>query len=202
MDILNVGQLRVDIHRFVVGRLQGGCHLLAALLLISVVVSALAHVGTGHLLGGNEGFARLCLVVSRLGYVVMRCVMHVAVAGLLSHLDAVVHVHTCRSQELAEPLTVPSDTLGWFSEWQSVPIDVLSSKAVQVDNALLTAGAVDWTHVFLSEHRVILDRSALVRLQIFQQLVQLFQGFLKLSELLSCAFLVGEHVFQVCHQFI
>lgn len=100
-----MGQLRVDIHRFTAGGLQSRRHLLAALL-ISVVVCVLAHVRAGHLLRGHVGLPRFGLVISRLSYVVMRRVVHVAMPGLLSHLNAVVHVHTCGSQELAESLTV------------------------------------------------------------------------------------------------
>lgn len=80
MDILDMGQLSIDVHRFaVVCRLQGGSHLLAAGLRIKLNLLVLGH--GADLLRGHECLTCLGLVVSvSLGDVIVRRIVHVALA--------------------------------------------------------------------------------------------------------------------------
>jgi len=122
----------------------------------------------------------------------------------LSHIRVacILNDNACRSQELTEALSISRNALGGLPKWKSVPVDIICPHSTQVNDALLTAGAVNWPNILFGEHCVFLLRSTLLCLQLLHQFMQLFESFLKLSKFLAGAFFVSEHVLKVRHQLV
>lgn len=90
-------------------------------------------------------------------------------------LNPAPYYYTKRGILVIVKATYTSDSFGWLSKWKSVPVDVLSSQAIQVHDTLLTWGAVNRPHILLSEHGVVLNWLSLLCPKLFNQLHQIFQ---------------------------